>query len=383
MSLLLPRGGEIRFPRTFRVSQRLEGPRLTDVRQAVCESVRSLHIRAKRGETVAVTAGSRGIANIAEITRQVCDELKRAELQPFIVPAMGSHGGASPEDQKSILANYGITEATMACPIKSSMETVEVSAIRGSPVFCDKNAWEANHIVIVARIKAHTDFTYEIESGLLKMMAIGLGKQRGAEAYHRAGHHYGYSEIFPLVGRAILNTGHVLFGVGIIENGHGETAEIVALLPEEFEDREKLLLKKAKSWMAHLPFDALDLLIVDEMGKNISGNGMDPNVTGRASVQKPPGKPSVRHLYVRDLSPESEGNAIGIGAADMTTWRLVKKIDYPAMYINAIAAGSCGGVKIPMAFDCDRDAIHTALGMIGLTPPEHAALVRIKDTSVA
>jgi Lactate racemase N-terminal domain len=371
------------FPRTFRVKQRMQGPRVPDIGRAVSESIRSLHLKARvrRGETVAVTAGSRGISNIAQIIQCVCDELKHSELRPFIVPAMGSHGGASAEDQTRLLAHYGITDAAMGCPIKSSMEVVKVGAITGSPVFCDKHAWEADHIVVVARIKAHTDFSHDLESGLFKMMAIGLGKQRGAESYHRAGHQYGYARIFPPAGMAILNTGHILCGVGIVENGYGETAEIAALDPEQFEDQEKRLLQRAKSWMAQLPFDALDVLIVDEMGKNISGNGMDPHVTGRASVQKPPTKPHVRNLFVRDLSPESEGNAIGIGAADMTTWRLVKKIDYDSMHINAITAGSCAGVKVPMAFACDRDAIRTALGMVGLTPPEQATLVRIKDTS--
>jgi hypothetical protein len=334
----------------------------------------------KPGQTVAITAGSRGIANFAEIIRLLVDELRRIDLQPFIVPAMGSHGGATSDGQSRILANYGITEAAMGCPIKSSMEVIEVGKVKGTAVFCDRNAWEANYIAVVGRIKAHTDFSHEIESGLFKMMAIGLGKQRGAESYHRAGHHYSYAEIFPLVGKAILDTGHVLFGLGIIENGYGETAEILALRPKEFEDGEKALLKKAKTWMARLPFDKIDLLIIDELGKNISGSGMDPNVIGRASGQKASGKPCVRNLFVRDLSPESEGNATGVGLADMTTERLVKKIDYATMYMNAITAGNSEGAKIPLVFECDRDAIRAALGMIGLTPPERAMLVRIKDT---
>jgi hypothetical protein len=268
----------------------------------------------------------------------------------------------------------------MGCPLKSSMEVVEIGKVKGTTVFCDKNAWGADHIAVVGRIKAHTDFDHEIESGLFKMMAIGLGKQHGAENYHRAGHHYSYAEIFPLVGKAVLDSGHVLFGLGTVENGHEQTALVKALLPKDFEAEEKAMLINAKAWMARLPFDALDVLIVDEIGKNISGAGMDPNVIGRASVQKPAGKPHIRILFVRDLRPESEGNAIGVGFADMTTRRLVNKINYAAMYMNSITSGVVEAAKVPMTFETDREAIQTALGLIGLTPPEKARVVRIKNT---
>jgi hypothetical protein len=260
------------------------------------------------------------------------------------------------------------------------MEVVEIGKVKGTTVFCDKNAWGADHIVVVGRIKAHTDFDGEIESGLHKMMAIGLGKQHGAENYHRAGHHYSYGEIFPLVGQAVLDSGHVLCGLGIVENGHDQTAKVQAVLPKDFAAVEKALLKEAKVWMARLPFDKLDVLIVDELGKNISGAGMDPNVTGRASVQKPGGKPHIRMLFVRDITPEADGNAIGVGFADMTTKRLVKKINYAAMHMNAITSGVPDAARVPMAFDTDREAIETALGMIGLTLPEQARVVRIKNT---
>ncbi len=370
------------LPKLFRLKQELEGPRLVDAPGAVRETMRSLGLRerAKPGHTVAVTAGSRGIANIDRITRAVVDELKTLGLQPFIVPAMGSHGGATAEGQRTILAHYGITEASMACPIKSSMDVVEIGKTKATPVFCDRNAWGADHIVVVAWINAHPDFSGEIESGLFKMMAIGLGKQQGAEHYHRAGQHYSYAEIFPLVGRAVLETGRVLCGLGILQNGYGETARVQALLPPDFDSGEKALLREAKAWKARLPFEAIDLLIVDEMGKNINGAGMDPLVIGRPTIQKPAERPHTRHLFVRDLTPESEGNAIGIGFADMTTWRLVRKIDYAAMYMNGITSSDTHDSKVPMAFDTDRDAIRTALNMNGLTPPEEARVVRIKNT---
>jgi hypothetical protein len=370
------------FPKMCRIKQELEGPALRDIPGAVREQIRSLGLasRVKPGQTVAVTAGSRGVANIAKITRSVVDELKALGLKPFIVPTMGSHGEAKAEGQRKVLEHYGITEATMGCPLKSSMEVVEVGKVKGTPVFCDKNAWEADHIAVLGRVKAHTDFDAEIESGLYKMMAIGLGKQHGAEHYHRAGHHYSYAEIFPLVGQAVLDTGHVLFGLATVENGYEETAKVQAVLPKDFREVEKGLLKEAKAWMARLPFDKIDVLIVDELGKNISGAGMDPNVTGRASVQKPAGKPHVRVLYVRDIRPESEGNAIGVGFADMTTRRLVEKINYEAMNMNSITSGVFEAARVPMFFDSDRQAMEVGLGMIGLTPPAEARVVRIKNT---
>jgi hypothetical protein len=366
----------------FRVKQRFEGPTLHDIPAAVRDTMRSLRLqdRVKPGQTVAITAGSRGIANIDRITRAVVDELKALGLTPFIVPTMGSHGEATGEGQRKILEHYGITESSMGCPIKSSMEVVRIGEVKGTPVFCDKNAWEADHIAVVARVKTHTDFDAEIESGLFKMMAIGLGKQHGAEQYHRAGHHYSYAEIFPLVGKAVLDTGHILFGLGIVENGYDETAKVQALLPKDFWEGEKALLRESKTWMAKLPFQNIDLLIVDEMGKDVSGAGMDPNVIGRPSVQKAPEYPKVQRLFVRDITPACEGNAVGVGMADMTTKRLVSKINYVAMHMNAITSGVPEAAKVPMAFETDREAIEIALGMIGLTSPEQATVVRIKNT---
>ncbi len=370
------------FPRMCRIKQRFEGPTLHDIPGAVRETMRTLHLqdKVKPGQTVAVTAGSRGIANIDRITRAVVDELKALGLAPFIVPTMGSHGGATAEGQRTVLEHYGITEVAMGCPIRSSMEVEQIGEVKGMPVFCDKNAWGADHIAVVARIKPHTDFSGEIESGLFKMMAIGLGKRRGAEHYHRAGQTHSYAEIFPLVGRKVLQTARVLFGLGIVENGYDQTARIRALLPKEFEDGEKALLRDAKAWMARLPFDELDLLIVDDLGKNISGAGMDTNVIGRPYIQKVLDRPKILRIFVRDITPESEGNAQGIGFAEMITRRLLDKIDYRATYINAITSGAPEAIRVPMTFDTDREAIQVALGMIGLTPPKEARVVRIKNT---
>ena len=370
------------FPQMFRIKQRLEGPSLSNVPRKIHEDIHSLGLqgRIKAGESIAITAGSRGIATIAKILRSVVDECKSLGLKPFIVPAMGSHGGATADGQKHLLEHYGITAATMGCDINSSMDVVRIGEVKGIPVFCDKNAWGADHIAVVARIKPHTDFDNEIESGLFKMMSIGLGKQVGAECYHRAGHQYSDAEIFPAVGKELLQMGKVLFGLAIVENGYGETAKVDAILPKDFYDKEKDLLRLAKLWLGRLPFDNLDLLIVDEMGKNISGTGMDPNVIGRPCIQKHPELPKIRQLLVRDLTSESDGNAYGIGMADLTTKRLVDKISRVATNVNVITAGAFDLAKVPMWFETDKEAIGVALGMIGLTHPKDASIVRIKNT---
>jgi hypothetical protein len=370
------------FPQFVRLKQELEGPAIPDVAAEVHRKISSLPLRQKiqPGQTIAITAGSRGITGIDRIILSVVRECKALGLKPFIVPAMGSHGGATAEGQRHLLEHYGITSATMECEVRSSMEVVRVGEVKGIPVFCDRNAWSADYIAVVGRVKPHTDFDNEIESGLFKMMSIGLGKQQGAETYHRAGHQYGYAEVFPLVGKALLEKGKVLFGLPIVENGYGRTARIEAVLPPDFYDTEKELLALAKSWLGRLPFDDIDLLIVDEMGKNVSGTGMDPNVIGRACIQKHPDRPKVRQLLIRDLTPESDGNALGIGMADLTTKRLVDKISRTTTNINVITTGALDLAKIPMYFESDKDAVTTALGMIGLTPPEQARVVRIKNT---
>ena len=370
------------FPQMFRIKQTLEGPSISDVTLKIHEDFHSMELqnKIKVGQSIAITAGSRGITGIARILRSVVDECKSLGLRPFIVPAMGSHGGATADGQKHLLEHYGITAAAMGCDINSSMDVVRIGEIKGIPVFCDKYAWEADHIAVVARVKPHTDFDNEIESGLFKMMSIGLGKQAGAEYYHRAGHQYSYAEIFPAVGKEVLQTGKVLFGLAIVENGYGDTAKVEAILPKDFYEKERDLLKLAKLWLGRLPFDDLDLLIVDEMGKNISGTGMDPNVIGRPCIQKHPELPKIRQLLVRDLTAESDGNALGIGMADLTTKRLVDKIGRVTTNINVITTGAFDLAKIPMWFESDREAIETALGMIGLTAPEDARIVRIKNT---
>jgi hypothetical protein len=370
------------LPRMIRVRQTFSRPRVTDIPRAVTETLGAAALRVKSGDTVAVGAGSRGIANIGVVVGATVRWLKELGARPFVFPAMGSHGGGTAEGQLSVLEHYGITEATMGCPVRATMEVVQVGEALGLPVWLDKLAAEANWIGIVNRVKPHTDFKGSIESGLFKMMTIGLGKHKGAIQYHRANIHHGYETVITAVGREMLIKSRIGFGVGIVENGYDETALIEAFRPEDLEAGERRLLKSAREWMARLPFSPIDVLIVEEMGKNISGSGMDTNVIGRPSnPHEPfPNDPKILWIVTLDLTEESYGNAVGIGNADFTTRRLVEKIDMKPTLINAITACAPGGTKVPATFDTDREAVETALSCIGLTPPDKARVIRIKNT---
>ncbi|MBI4591131.1 MAG: [Fe-S]-binding protein [Candidatus Rokubacteria bacterium] len=370
------------FPRMVRVRQTFPRPRVEDIPAAVHQALSAVSLPIKRGDRVAVGAGSRGIASIATIVRATVDHLKVLGARPFVFPAMGSHGGATPEGQLSVLAHYGITEATMGCPLRATMEVVRVGEALGLPVWLDRLAAEAEWIGVVNRVKPHTDFKGTIESGLFKMLTIGLGKQTGAAQYHRANVQYGYETVITAVGREMLARARVAFGLGIVENGYDETARIEAFIARDLEAGERALLKDARAWMMRLPFSPIDVLIVEEVGKNISGAGMDSNVIGRpTNPHEPfPADPKILWIVVLDLTEESHGNATGIGNADFATRRLVEKIDMKATLINCLTACAPGGAKIPATFDSDREAVEAALDTIGLTPPQRARVIRIKNT---
>jgi len=369
-------------PRMLRLRQNFPRPRVADIPRAVAETLAGAGLPIKRGATVAVGAGSRGIANIDVIVGATVRWLKELGARPFVFPAMGSHGGGTPEGQLSVLEHYGITEATMGCPLRATMEVVQVGEALGLPVWLDRQASDADWIGLVNRVKPHTDFKGAIESGLFKMMTIGLGKHRGAIQYHRANIHHGYETVITAVGREMLAKARIGFGVGVVENGYDETARIEAFRREDLEAGERRLLKDAREWMARLPFGQMDVLIVEEMGKNVSGAGMDTNVIGRPSnPHEPfPAEPKILWIVALDLTDESSGNATGIGNADFTTRRLVEKIDMKPTLINCITACAPGSAKVPATYETDREAIETALSCIGLTPPEGARVVRIKNT---
>ena len=373
------------LPNMTRIQQQFEAPVLTDLPAAIHTELDRINASAivKPGETVAVTAGSRGVANVDVAVKATIDYLKRVGAKPFVVPAMGSHGGATAEGQRSVLEHYGITEETVGAPVKATMEVVELGkTASGLPVFLDRYAAEADHVVPLNRIKAHTDFNGSIESGLMKMMVIGLGKQQGANLYHRAFFQYGFEQVITAVGGLILDTGKIAFGLGLIENAHEDTAKAVAVPAAQLLQTERELLVEAKSLMGRLPFDELDLLIIDWTGKNISGTGMDTNVIGRMmqNFEPEPAKPAILRIFVRDITEESDGNATGIGLADFTTTRLVDKIDRHATYMNGITALGPQKSKIPFYYDTDQEAIAVALDTIGLTEPEDARVIRIEST---
>ena len=377
------------LPKMARVRQHFEAPVLTDLSAAIHAELDRIDAASivRPGETVAITAGSRGVANIATAVKATADYLKSIGAKPFVVPAMGSHGGATAEGQRSVLEHYGITEATIGAPVKATMEVVKLGTLQHAgaddlPVFMDRYAAEADHVVPLNRIKAHTDFNGSIESGLMKMMVIGLGKQHGANFYHRAFFQYGFEHVITAAGSFILDTGKIAFGLGLIENAHEETAKAVAMPATQLLQTERELLVEAKSLMGKLPFDELDLLIVDWAGKNISGTGMDTNVIGRMmqNFEPEPLKPAILRIFVRDLTEESDGNATGIGLADFTTTRLVEQIDRHATYMNGITALGPQKSKIPFYYDTDQEAIEVALDTIGLTKPENARVIRIEST---
>jgi len=377
------------LPNMARVKQHFDAPVLTDLPESIHSELDRIKASSiiKSGDTVAITAGSRGVANITTAVKATVDYLKNLGAKPFVVPAMGSHGGATAEGQTSVLKHYGITESTVGAPVKATMEVVQLGSIENAdaddlPVFMDRYAAEADHVVPLNRIKAHTDFNGSIESGVLKMMVIGLGKQQGANYYHRAFFQYGFEHVITAVGGFILDTGKIAFGIGLLENAHEDTAKAVAMPAESMLRTERELLVEAKSMMGRLPFDELDLLIVDWSGKNISGTGMDTNVIGRMmqNFEPEPLKPAILRIFVRDLTEESDGNATGIGLADFTTTRLVNQIDRHSTYMNGITALGPQKSKIPFYYDTDKEAIEVALETIGLTKPENARVIRIEST---
>ena len=374
------------YPQMFRIRQHFDAPRVDDIAGTVRDEIARINPSStiKPGQTVAVAAGSRGVANINTIVKTVVEEMKAIGAVPYIVPAMGSHGGGTAEGQTQVLAEYGITEGAMGCPIKSSMDVIQIGVSDfDMPIYFDKHASEADHVVVVNRIKPHTGFAGEIESGLMKMMLIGLGKHKGASVYHRAIIHHSFDKVVRLVGKVVREEMPITFGVATLENGYDETALIEAIPAADFEEREKVLQAKSKEWCPSLPFDDIDLLIIDEMGKNISGSGMDTNVIGRKrNDRRAMGDetPRVLRIFVRDLTEVTHGNATGIGMAEFTTRRLVDKIDYHATYTNVITGQHVSAAAIPLHCDTDAEVLDIALESIGLIAPEDARVLWIPNT---
>ena len=374
----------MQFPKVVKVRQDFPRPRVEDVGEALREQCAKGEIRSRiePGAEVAITAGSRGIAGIDNVLRSLVGILKDAGAKPFLIPAMGSHGGATAEGQVEILRSLGVTEESVGAEIRSSMEVVEIGKTEGGvPVYMDRIASEADGIVVVGRIKQHTDFRSGVESGLLKMSSIGLGKHAQALALHAHGVK-GIRDYMVEAGKVVYGSGKVLFGVGIVENAYEETAMVEAIPPERVAEREKELLEESANLMPRLPVSDIDVLFVDELGKNFSGTGMDTNVVGRFRILgvEEPESPDVKYLIVGDVSEASHGNALGVGLADFTTRRLFEKVDYEAMNQNVLTSTFVERAKIPMVMENDREALEAAVRCNWGVEPEDTRFIRIPNT---
>ena len=374
------------FPKMFRLRQTFDARSVTDVAGETHRQLAALQLnqRIHAGQTVAITAGSRGIARIGEITRAVVDHIKGLGALPYIVPAMGSHGGGTAAGQAQLLEHYGITTEQMGCEIRASMETVIVDTTpQGIPVHFDKHASKADHVMIVGRVKPHTGFVGDVESGLHKMMLIGLGKHEGAKIYHRAIADYSFMEIITAVAASVIAKCRVVGGLAIVENAYDETALIEGVPPERFLEREKELLKLATQWLPRLPFARADLLIIDQIGKNISGTGLDTNVVGRKfNDHAGTDRDTVRckRIFVRGLTDETHGNATGIGLSEFTNQRTANAIDHKITAINCITGLHPTAAMTPIVYETDREVVTNALHTCGLVEPPQSRVIQIQDT---
>jgi hypothetical protein len=382
MSILREVLKDIPIPQMVRIRQKFDGTKLDNLEQSLKLELQKPGTidRIKPGQQVAVAVGSRGVANIDLFTKITIDAIKQAGGHPYIVPCMGSHGGATAEGQKDVLHHLGVTEELMGAPIRSSMEVIKLDELpNGLPVYVDQIASTADAIVVINRVKPHTAFRGRIESGIMKMIAIGLGKQKGAEACHQLGFKY-MAENVPAMATIMIDKLPIVFGVALVENAYDQTCRIEVLPAEQIEAREEELLKEAKERLPKILFDQVDVLVIDYIGKNISGDGMDPNVTGRYPTPYAHGGPDVSKMVVLDLTPETKGNANGVGTADFTTQRLVDKMDLVATFVNGLTSTVCAPTKISTTLDNDFYAIKAAVKTCNILDYTKCRLIRIQDT---
>ncbi len=374
------------LPGLLLVKQNFPDRGIRDIPGEVSRQMRdsSFAHRVPPGGRVALGVGSRGISNIATIVRSVVDFLKSKGYKPHIFPAMGSHGAATPEGQADVLAHYGIHEATMGCPVISSLEVVSVGRTPdGIEAFMDRSAFESDGVILIGRVKWHTDFSGDIESGLFKMMAIGLGKFAGAQRYHTFAFKLGLEHVIRGVGRQVLASGKILGGLAILEDAYHNTAQLTPVLVEEMETREQELLALVKSWMGRIPVPHLDILILDEIGKNISGAGMDTKVVNRGvygQYNPWPDTPQIERIFVRDLSSLSYNNAVGLGMADMVTDRLVNKVDWTPTRINSLTASTPAAIRVPIHFPTDRECLENLWPTVGKFDSRQVTIGWIRNT---
>jgi hypothetical protein len=372
---------KIILPEMVKITQNIPNVYLTNIHNTVKEQIKKTRFskRIKKGSRVAIIVGSRGIDQFLKVIEVIISEVKKIGGEPFIVPAMGSHGGGTAIGQEEVLKKMGITEENIGAPIISSMKVVRIGKTKsGVPVYIDENAMLSDAIIVVNRVKVHTDFSGEIESGLFKMMAVGLGKHKGASILHGNGLEM-FSEIIPEVGFKILEKAPSALGIALVENGHGKLSKIVAIDPENFLEKEKKLLSEEKISMPKLPFSEIDILLVNEIGKNISGAGMDPNIIGRSqSKEKNIGK-NIHIIIPLDMTEESHGNGVGIGLSDISTKRVFEKINFNAFYTNLITSRGYLEAKIPIILENDEYAIKVAMKMLDKND-KNVKMVRIQNT---
>ncbi|WP_195267628.1 DUF362 domain-containing protein [Eubacterium sp. 1001713B170207_170306_E7] len=370
------------MPDLYRVRQKWKTDFLESPEDTVIRQMSRYKDRIRPGSRIGIAAGSRGIYQYRRIIRAVVDFVRENRAEPFIIPAMGSHGGATAEGQLEVLEGYGITPESMGVSFLSSMETNTIGYTKeGVPVHFDKNACSMDGIIMVNRIKPHTDFHGGIESGIMKQMVIGLGKQHGASTIHRRGV-YGLSVLMPEAARVIMDKMPILMGVAILENQQDRTAKIEVLPAECIETRERELLKEAKALLPALPCDKLDVLVLQEMGKNISGTGIDPNIVGRYLIRNMPDElPDIYRIVCLDLTEESHHNAIGMGIADLITRRMYEKIDFEPTYVNTMTSGFLERGFMPVVAESDREAIETALNCCNrYVTAENARMIMARNT---
>jgi hypothetical protein len=358
-------------------------PALADLPQELTRVLEELALPAGTllEKRIAVAIGSRGIASIDILVKEVCRWLERQGARPFVFPAMGSHGGATAEGQKKILEQYGVTAESLGVDVLSSMESVSLGMTpEGFQVFIDSLAWVSDGVVLLNRVKPHTDFSGKIESGLLKMLAVGMGKAEGALECHHWSWKFGFESVIRAMSAKVLASGKIVAGVAVVENEFHQVAALNAAAAAGIAAMEEGCLEGARQWVARIPFPKLDLLIVEELGKNISGTGMDTKIVGRGVELQPGEAPQIRLIYVRDLTPESGGNALGVGLADAIHERLYQKIDLQKMYANARTSMNPPMPRIPIFFPCDQQALAWLLGALGSPEPAEQRVAWIRNT---
>ena len=369
------------LPEVFPIRQTFSEDGIRDIPAAVIATLeRSGLAGTLRGGEIAIGVGSRGVANIPAVTRTVVSWFREKGVTPFIVPCMGSHGGATAEGQIKVLADLGVTEESAGCPIRSSMDVVHLGELdNGLPVYMDAHAWNADGVFVVNRVKAHTSFTGPNESGVIKMLTIGLGKQKGADAAHTLGN-YAFATIMPAMARMCMEKKPGILGaLALVENERDHTCLVEAIPARDLERRDAELLVYAKSRMPAIPLGRMDMLIIDRLGKNISGAGMDPNITGRHASSAKTGGPEVSRLVVLQLTPESRGNATGMGMADIIPRNLAESINYEYTYANVITSNNLPYVRQPMVMETEEDAVRCGIKTCMGTPGA-ISLVRVRDT---